>query len=325
MKRREFITLLGGAAIAWPLAARAQQPSKLPTIGYLGTSTMVAERQRIAAFLQRLRELGWIEGRNLAIEFRWAEGSNERFAEFSGEFVRLNVDVIVASGAGALAAKQATSVIPIVFPVAPDPIGAGLVTSLARPMGNVTGLSSMNADLAGKRLELLREMVPGLRRVAILVNVGYPSAVHEMGEVQTAASALGLDTDKSEIRRSDDVEPAFERLKGRVQALYIVGEPLVNTNRDRIGGLALGARLPTTYGNPENVEAGGLMFYGPNFLDLFRRTGHFVDRILRGTKPTDIPVEQPTKFDLVINLKTAKALGLTLPPALLARADEVIE
>jgi putative ABC transport system substrate-binding protein len=155
MRRREFITLLGGAAAAWPLAARAQQPSKLPTIGYLGTSTMVAERQRIAAFLQRLRELGWIEGRNLAIKFRWGEGSNERFSEFSGEFVRLNVDVIVASGAGALAAKQATSVIPIVFPVAPDPIGAGLVTSLARPMGNVTGLSSMNVDLAGKRLELL--------------------------------------------------------------------------------------------------------------------------------------------------------------------------
>ena len=174
MRRRDFITLLSGSAAAWPLAARAQQPSKLPTIGYLGTSTMVAERQRIAAFLQRLRELGWIEGRNLAIEFRWAEGSNERFAEFSGEFVRLNVGVIVASGAGALAAKQATSVIPIVFPVAPDPIGAGLVTSLARPMGNVTGLSSMNADLAGKRLELLREMVPGLRQVGILVNVGYP-------------------------------------------------------------------------------------------------------------------------------------------------------
>jgi putative ABC transport system substrate-binding protein len=219
MRRRDFITLLGGAA-AWPLAARAQQPA-MPVVGYLGTSTLLAEGQRVAAFVQRLRELGWIEGRTVAIEYRWAEGRNERFAEISAEFVRLKVDVIFASGSGALAAKQATSVIPIIFPVAGDPVGIGLVASLARPGGNVTGLSGMNDDLAGKRLEFLREVIPSLRRLAIMANIGYSNAVHEMGEVQAAARTLGLEIVTFEIRRSEDIAPAFDMLKGRAEALLL--------------------------------------------------------------------------------------------------------
>jgi putative ABC transport system substrate-binding protein len=324
MRRRDFITLLGGAATAWPFAARAQQ-SAMRVIGYLGTSTLSAESQRVAAFVQRLRELGWLEGHHVAIQYRWADGRNDRFAEISAEFVRLRVDVIVASGSGALAAKQATSVIPIVFPVAGDPVGIGLAASLARPGGNVTGLSGMNDDLAGKRLELLREVVPTLRRLAIMANVGYPNAVHEMGEVQAAARMLGLEPATVEIRRSEDIAPAFDMLRGRAEALYVVGEPLVNTNRARIATLALGARMATTHGNPESVEAGGLMYYGPDYVDLYRRAADFVDKILRGTKPADIPVEQPMKFDLVINLIAAKALGVTVPSLLLARADKVIE
>ena len=326
MRRREFITLLGGAAAAWPLAARAQQPAKLPTIGFLGASTPSAQSQWVAAFVQRLRELGWIEGRTVAIEYRWAEGRSERFAEIAAEFVRLKVDVIVTAGTAAvLAAKQATSVIPIVFAVAGDPVGSGLVASLARPGGNVTGLSIQATDLAGKRLELLREVVPGLRRLAIMANVGNPGAVLEMGEVQAAARTLGLEVATLEIRRAEDIAPAFEALKGRADALYVCADPLVITNRIRINTLALGARLPTMHGIREYVEAGGLMSYGPNFPDLFRRAADYVDKILRGAKPADIPVEQPTKFDLVINLTTAKALGLDVPPTLLARADEVIE
>ena len=326
MRRREFITLLGGAAAAWPLAARAQQPGKLPTIGFLGAATPAAWGQWVAAFVQRLRELGWIEGRTVAIEYRWAEGRSERYAEIAAEFVRLKVDVIVTQATAAvLAAKQATSVIPIVFAVAADPVGSGLVASLARPGGNVTGLSIQATDLAGKRLELLREVVPGLRRLAIMANVGDPGAVLEMGEVQAAARTLGLEVATFEIRRAEDIAPAFEALKGRAEALYVCADPLVITNRIRINTLALGARLPTMYGFREYVEAGGLMSYGPNFPDLFRRAADYVDKILRGAKPADLPVEQPTKFDLVINLTTAKALGLTVPPTLLARADEVIE
>ena len=292
----------------------------------MGAATPSAESQWVAAFVQRLRELGWIEGRTVAIEYRWAEGRSERFAEIAAEFVRLKVDVIVTSGTAAVvAAKQATSVIPIVFAAAGDPVGTGLVASLARPGGNVTGLSIQQTDLAGKRLELLREVVPGLRRLAIMANVGNPAAVLEMGEVQAAARTLGLEVATLEIRRAEDIAPAFEALKGRADALYVCADPLVNTNRIRINTLALGARLPTMHGIREYVEAGGLMSYGPNFPDLFRRAADYVDKILRGAKPADIPVEQPTKFDLVINLTTAKALGLDVPPTLLARADEVIE
>jgi putative ABC transport system substrate-binding protein len=326
MDRRAFLAGTSAMLLAAPRGAGAQQPGKLPTIGYLGANTPSAESQRIAAFVQRLRELGWIEGRTIAIEVRWAEGRNERFAEIAAEFVRLKVDVIVTAGTAAVvAAKQATSVIPIVFAVAGDPVGTGLVASLARPGGNVTGLSLQAADIAGKRLELLREVVPGLRRLAILANVGSPLAVLEIREVQATARTLGFEVATSEIRRADDIAPAFDALKGRGDALFVVADPLVTTNRIRISALALGARLPTMHGQRENVEVGGLMSYGANYPGLHRRAADYVDKILRGTKAADIPVEQPTKFDLVVNLITAKALGLTIPPLLLGRADEVIQ
>jgi putative ABC transport system substrate-binding protein len=317
---------LGGAAALWPLAARAQQAGKLPTIGFLGSTTASAGGQWLAAFVQRLRELGWIEGRTVAIEVRWAEGRNERFAEIAAEFVRLKVDVIVTHNTPTvLAAKQATSAIPIVFATAGDPIGSGLVASLARPGGNVTGLSSQASDTAGKRLELLREVVPSLRRLAIMANFASSFPVLETRQVQAAARTLGLEAATFDVRRAEDIAPAFEALKGRAEALYVVADPLMSTNRIRINTLALGARLPTMHGVRELVEAGGLISYGPNWPNQFRRAGDYVDKILRGAKPADLPVEQPTKFDLVINLITAKALGLTVPPTLLARADEVIE
>ena len=328
MRRRTFIALLGGAALSsnnWPLAAQAQQPGRLPTVGFLGGATPAAWGHWVAAFTQRLGELGWIEGRTVAIEYGWGEGLNERYAEIAAEFVRRKVDVIVTAGAAVPAAKQATSVIPIVFALSGDPLGEGLVASLARPGGNVTGLSSQNSDVAGKRLELLREVLPGLRRLAIMANVGHLGAVLEMREVQAAARALGLEVVTREIRRAEDIAPNFETLKGRADALYLFPEPLVHNNRVRINTLATAARLPTIYVHRDYVESGGLMSYGPNLPDQFRRAAVYVDKILRGAKPADLPVEQPTKFDLVVNLTTAKALGLKIPEAFLLRADEVIE
>jgi putative ABC transport system substrate-binding protein len=326
IRRREFVSLLGGAAAAWPPAAGAEQAANLPTIGLLVSGTPSSHREWVAAFVQRLRELHWIEGRTVAIEIRWAEGRNERLAEIAAEFVRRKVDVIVTSATPpTLAAKQATSVIPIVFAALGDPVGAGLVESLARPGGNATGLSLQQTDAASKRLELLRDVVPGLRRLAIMANSGNPSAALDMREAEATARALGLEAITSAILRSEDIAPALDALKGRVEALYVCNDPLVNTNRVRMNTLALAARLPAIYGFRELVEAGGLMSYGPNYSDLFRRAADYVDKILRGAKPADIPVEQPTKFDLVINLTTAKALGLAIPPMLLARADEVIE
>jgi putative tryptophan/tyrosine transport system substrate-binding protein len=325
-RRREFITLLGGVAAAWPLTARAQQPANLPTIGFLVSGTPSSHREWVAAFVQRLRELHWIEGRTVAIEIRWAEGRNERLADTAAEFVRRKVDVIVTSATPpTVAAKQATSVIPIVFAAVGDPVGAGLVESLARPGGNVTGLSLQQTDAVGKRLELLREVIPGLHRLAIMANSSNPSAGLDMREAQATAGTLGLESVTSEIRRPEDIAPAFDALKGRVEALYVVNDPLVNTNRVRMNTLALAARLPAIYGFREFVEAGGLMSYGPNYSDLFPRAAGYVDKILRGAKPADLPVEQPTKFDFVINLTTAKALNLGVPPTLLALADEVIE
>ncbi len=324
LKRREFISLLGGAA-AWPVSARAQQATKLPTIGYLGSATLATESQRMAAFVQRLRELGWIEGRTVVIDYRWAEGRTERYAEIAAEFVRLKVDVIVTVGGAVGAAKQATATIPIVFAGAGDPVGSGMVASLAQPGGNVTGLSVQSIDLAGKRLEILREIFPDVRRLAIIGNVEYAATVLEMGEAQAAARALGLEVVRSEIRRAEDLAPAFEALKGAAQALYVCPDATINANHARINTLALGARLPTMHGVRDYVEAGGLMAYGPNLPDLYRRAANYVDKILRGAKPADLPVEQPTKFDLVINLVTARALGLEMPATLLARADEVIE
>src|SRR5262245_698911 len=325
LKRREFIKAMAGLATAWPLQARAQQPRILPTIGFLLTGTASSHGPWCAALAQRLRELGWIEGRTIAIEYRVAEGHKERFAEIAAEFVRLQVEVIVSTGAAATEVMHATSVIPVVFALWGDPIGSGYIASLARPGGNVTGLSMQSSDIAGKRLQLLREVIPGLRRLAILGNFGNPNTVLEMGEVQAAARTLGLEVAPSDVRRAEDIAPAFEALKDRADAIHVCNDPLFFTNRIRINTSALGARLPTMYGFREHVEAGGLMSYGANFPNLFRRAATYVDKILKGAKPGDLPVEQPTKFDLIINVTTAKALGLTIPESFLLRADEVIE
>jgi putative ABC transport system substrate-binding protein len=326
MRRRDFIAGVAGLGAAWPLAVRAQQPAKLLTIGFLGSSTAAAQSQWTAAFVQRLHELGWTEGRNIAIEYRWAEGRSERFAEIAAELVRLKVDVIVTHNTPpVLAAKQATSVIPIVFATAADPLGAGLVASLARPGGNVTGLSSQLSDTAGKRLELLREITPSLRRLAIFTNPGNPYTALEVSEVQGAAQTLGIEVTTFEIRGTDDIAPAFEALKGRSEALYVPPFPALFASRVRINTLAVAARLPTMYAVREFVEAGGLMSYGPNWPNMWRHAADIVDKVLHGTKPADVPVEQTNRFDLVVNLTTAKALGLDVQPSLLARADEVIE
>ena len=326
MRRREFIAGMG-AVTAWPLAARAQQPAvRIPTIGFIGPSTASADVTRRAAFSKRLGELGWAEGRNLAIEYRWAEGVVPRAGEIAAEYARQQVDVIVISGdAQVLAAKRATAAIPIVIAAAADPVGNGLVESLARPGGNVTGMSRQLTDSTGKRLEVLREFVPGLRRVAILFNAANPLTAPELNMAQAAAANLGLETVKCEIRRAEDVVPAIEALKGNADALYVCIDPLVNTNGVRINSLALAARLPTMHSSRDNIDAGGMISYGPDITDLFRRAAEFVDKILRGARPADLPVEQPTKFELVINLKAAKTIGLDVSPALLARADEVVE
>jgi ABC-type uncharacterized transport system substrate-binding protein len=298
MRRREFIALLGSGVAAWPLAARAQQPGKLPTVGFLGQSTPLGESQRAAAFAQRLRELGWVEGRTIAIEYRWAEGRNDYLDEIAAEFVRLKVDVIVVSGTPAvMASKRATSTIPIVFATAGDPVGNRLVDSLARPGGNITGLSTLAVDLAGKRLNLLREAISNLDRLAIMGNVSNPLIVLQLGELQAAAPLLGLQLDTLEIRRSQDIAPALGSLKGRAGALYVCQDLLTLGNRLRINTLALAARLPVMHSSREYLEAAGLMSYGPNFPDLYRRAAEYVDKILRGAKPGDLPVEQATKFE----------------------------
>jgi ABC-type uncharacterized transport system substrate-binding protein len=279
----------------------------------------------VLAFAQCLRELGWIEGRTVAIEYRWAGGQIERFPEIAAELVRRNVDVVFTTAAGAAVAKQATSIIPIVFTLAPDPVGSGLVASLARPGGNVTGLSNQQAELASKRIELLREIALSIRRLAIFANVGNAGAALDMGEAQAAAGKVGLQVVPVAIRRAEDIGPTFDAIAGRADALYVCGDLLQARYRIRINTLAPGLRLPTMLASREDVEAAGLMSYGANFPDLFRRGADFIDKILRGTKPADIPVEQPTKFDLVVNLTTAKALRLTIPESFLLRADEVIE
>jgi putative ABC transport system substrate-binding protein len=325
MRRRDFITLLAGAAAAWPLAARAQQ-AKAATIGLLGTGSAAAQSQWTSAFVQRMRELGWVEGRNLTIEYRWAEWQTERLAELASDLVRLKVDVILTHNTpGPLAAKQATSTIPIVFATAGDPVGTGIVASLVRPGGNVTGLSSQTPDVAGKRLELMREIVPGLHRLAVLADTDNPFVKLDVSQLRQAGAGLGVEVATFEMRRGEDIDPAFQVLKGRVQALYVPATPVAFVNRIRINTLALAAHLPTMLGVREYVEAGGLMSYGPNWPHMWGRAADFVDKILRGAKPADLPVEQPTKFDLVINLKTAKALGLTVPLIMQMTADEVIE
>jgi ABC-type uncharacterized transport system substrate-binding protein len=289
MQRREFVALVG-AGLAWSLAARAQPSRKLPIIGLLGQSTRAAASEWVAAFAQRLRELGWIEGRTIAIEYRWSEGRDERSADIAAEFVRLKVDIIVTSGTShVLAAKQATSATPIVFATAGDPVATGLVSSLAQPGGNATGLATLADDLAGKRLELLRELVPNLHRLAIMGNVGNPFIPLELREVETVAEKLGLDVQKLAIRQASDISRAFEMLSGRADALYVCTDAFATTNRVRINTSALGARLPTMHGTRDYVEAGGLISYGPNFPDLWRRAGDYVDKILRGANQTTFP------------------------------------
>jgi putative ABC transport system substrate-binding protein len=322
MRRREFIALIG--AVACPLSARAQQTG-VPIVGVLGTVAQPAWTKLVAAFEQQLRERGWIDGRTITIIYRWAEGRSERFAEIAAEFVSRKVDVIVTGGNAVSAVRQATSTIPIVFALAVDPVGSGFVNSLSRHGGNVTGLSLQGPDLAGKRLELLQEVAPGRGRLAILVNAGYPAAKEELAQVQTAARALGLESVVLEIRRAEDIAAAFEGVNDRADALYVIGEALVNANIVQITRLALNARLPTVSSSGGYVEAGCLMSYGAILSDLFRRAGDYVDKILHGAKPADLPVEQPTKFELLINLRTAKALGLTVPQTLITRADELIE
>jgi putative ABC transport system substrate-binding protein len=325
MRRRALISLLGGTTATWPLTTRAQLPANLPTIGFLGTASPSSWSTFTSAFEERLHELRWIEGRTISIAYRWAEGRRERVVEISAEFIRLKVDVIVTSGFAGIEVKHATSTIPVVLALANDPVGQGLVTSLARPGGNVTGLSLEAPDLAGKRLELLREVFPDVHRLAILANGGYPAAVLEMRKAETMAHTLGLDVVTVEIREEADIAPAFAALKDRIDALYAITDPLTRTYRLRINSLASAARLPTIHGEGAFAEAGGLMSYGPYYPDMFRRAAEYVDKILRGAKPGDLPVEQPTSFRLIINLKTAKALSLTIPPSIIGRADEVIE
>ena len=327
MRRRDFITLLGGTAAAWPLATHARQPAKLPTIGILASGTPEVQGRWWAAFVEQLRVLGWIEGRNVAIEHRWAEGRSERFTEIAAEFVRLNVEIIITDGSLAIAAaKRATPVIPIVFAAAGDPVATGLVASLARPGGNVTGMSLMSSELGTKRLELLREVLPRLSRVAVLWNVDNPYSMLVFKLTQAAGRTMGIEVRSLEVRGPDDFDTAFEAARGlHPDALITVEDPLTLVHRTPIAEFTAREQLPSLHAIREFVAAGGLMSYGANLLDLFRRAASYVDKILRGAKPADLPVQQPTKFEMVINLKTAKALGLTVPPPLLARADEVIE
>jgi putative tryptophan/tyrosine transport system substrate-binding protein len=321
MQRREFITGLGSAA-AWPSAARGQQAGRVRTIGFVGGNASTWTPWT-AAFAERLRVLGWIEGRTVTIDYRWTEGRPERIVEIAAELVRRKVDVIVTNQQSAAALRDATSVIPIVFVFAIDPVGSELVASLGRPGGNITGLSLQTAETAVKRLQLLRELVPRLRRLAIIAHVEDRGALLETAQIEAAARTLGVETATPEIRRADDIAPAFAALDA--DAIYLVSTALVGANITRIMTFALTARLPTCCNARIYVQAGALISYGANLAAQFPRAAELVDKILRGTKPADIPVEQPTRFELVINLTTAKALGLTIPETLLATADEVIQ
>ena len=324
MERREFIKIVCGLVGAWPLVAHAQQPGNQRLIGILGADATVW-RPWTAAFVAHLRELGWIEGDTTAIEYRWAAGRSDRVSEIAAEFERRKVDVIVTYGGAVTILRQTITSIPIVFAVAFDPVRGGLVQSLARPAGNVTGVSIQQPDLVGKRLELLRQAIPQLHRLAILADAGYAEPMLEADRVKSTAQALGLEAARLGVWRAEDIAPAFETLRNKADALYVVSDALVAANRARIVTLALSERLPTIMSYDDYVEAGGLLSYGPDYADLFGRAADMVDKILRGTKPGDIPVEQPTKFELAINVKTAATLGLTIPQTLLATADEVIK
>lgn len=327
MQRREFITWAGGAAAGlWPLGVGAQPTSKFAKIGLLNSSTSAAERPRRLAFIEQLGKLGWIEGQNLKIEERSAGGIVGRVGELVADFVQLKVDIMVMAGdAQVLAAKNAAPDIPIVIASAGDPVGFGLVVSLARPGGNITGFSVQLPDTAGKRIELICEVVSGSRRLAILGNSGNPAVALELRAAEAAANKLGLDVVTPEFRQTGDISRAFDLIRNRVDALYVCVDPLMIANRTIINGWALAMRLPVVHSYRDNLEGGGLISFGPDLFDLYRRAAGLVDKILRGTKPADIPVEQPTKFQLVVDLKTAGLLDITVPPTLLVRADEVIE
>jgi len=327
MERRGFIEVIAGGLLAAPLTADAQQAAKVPRIGFLGNSTAALEANLVGPFREGLRELGYVEGRNILIEYRWAEGKNERLPALIAELIALKVDVIVTAGTpAALAVKKATTSIPLVMAAAGDPIGVGLVASLARPGGNVTGLSAIAPELEGKRLELLREVVPKLSHIAVLWNPDNPFQPGSLKETRAAAQVLGIKVQLLGVRTAEDFPAAFAAiLKERPDALLVLADRIFLHNRARIVDFEAKRRLPGMYPYRELVEAGGLMSFGPSYADMHRRAATYVDKILKAAKPADLPVEQPTKFDLVINLKTAKALGLTIPPSLLGRADEVIQ
>ena len=325
-KRREFITLLGGTA-AWPLAARAQQAGKVHRIGVLETISTSLNVATFYALREGLRQLGYAEGQNLVIEYRSADGRDDRFPGLARELLALKVDVIVTRGTpAAKAVKNATSTVPVVMMASGDPVGVGLVTSLARPGGNITGLSAIVGELSPKRLELIREIVPGLARIAVLANTSNDAVRRDWARIETAARSLGVQSQLLDLRESDALGPTFDDASARrADALVVVIDAITQANQQRIVDLAMKHRLPAIYSSREFVDAGGLISYGVSYPDLYRRAATYVDKILKGTKPADLPVVQPTKFELVINLKTAKALGIEVPPTLLARADEVIE
>ena len=326
MRRREFITLLGGAAAAWPLVAGAQQPGTVYRIGFLWDSPD-AFLDALEAFRQGLRELGYVEGRNITIEYRWAEGKPERMRELAEELVRLKVDVIMApSSIYTEAAKRATSTIPIIFISHADPLGSGHVASLARPGGNITGLSLMMTETNVKGLELLKEAVPGITRVAVIFDPATPSHGPGLKAVKAAGPTLGLRVQSVPVRSATEYDGAFTAIVGeRAEAVLVLSTPLFVAGAKRLAELSLAYKLPSLFGPKHHVWEGGLMSYSPDRADLWRRGATYVDKILRGIDPADLPVQQPTKFELAINLKTAKSIGLAMPPALLARADEVIE
>jgi putative ABC transport system substrate-binding protein len=327
VKRREFIAMLGGAAVAWPLAARAQQPTKIPRVGLLSTFSPSETRPWHQSLRQGLRHLGWVEGENISIEYRYAEGRLDRLPAIASDLVRLKVDLIFTDTTSpALAAKTATRMIPIVVASASDFVETGLAQSLARPGGNVTGLDQISPELGGKRLELLKELVPKLSSVVVLWNPENKTSTRNWNELQDPARQLGLPLQSLEVRNTDELDKAFEVApKARADALVILPEPIFVANLKRIADFAAKNHLPSIFHLKEFADAGGLITYGPDRSDLFRRAAAYIDKILKGAKPADLPIQRPTKFELVINLKTAKVLGLDVPPVLLARADEVIE
>jgi putative ABC transport system substrate-binding protein len=327
MKRREFIGILGGALAMWPIGVRAQQ-QVVPLIGFLNTQSAGSFSHLVAGFQQGLREAGFLEGQNIQIEYRWAEGRYERLPALANDLVHRGIAVLVATGGepAALAAKESTEAVPIVFIIGGDPIRMGLVTSMNRPGGNVTGLTLLSTEIEGKRLGLLQELLPKASLIAVLINPDFPSAENRQRDVLEAASRVGLKTIVVSARSESQFEPAFTTaVEQRANALMVFGDPFFNSRRDQLVALAADYKIPAIYETRDYALAGGLMSYGVNIVELYREAAHYTAQILRGAKPNDLPIMQPTKFQTVINLKTAQALGLTIPPTLLATADEVIE